>query len=119
MKREEKALEDAVRLILGADRNCVFHVNVIGSGYLTQSKEQVATRYVEYGYANPGGADLVGSFRGRYVAIELKSRTGRQRDAQKKFEEMITGRGGGLYFIVRSEDDARSLLAELHRRFPS
>ena len=114
----ERELQDQVRLILGSDPACVFHENIIGSGYLIQHPGDEPKRFRKYGYANPGGSDLVGCFRGRFIGVELKSRTGKQRDAQVLFQELIEKKGG-LYFIVRSEDDARALLADLHQRFPA
>lgn len=106
----ESQLQDRIRLILGADPACAFSRN-------NQGVAEIRGYKVRFGVWNPGGADLVGLFRGRYVEIEIKTPTGRQSPEQRKHQAMVEGKGG-LYFVVRSEQDAHDLLAELHRRFP-
>lgn len=67
---------------------------------------------VRYGVGGPGGADFIGLHRGRYLAVEIKTPTGRQSPEQKLFQSRIE-RHGGLYRLVRGVDDAHALLAEL------
>lgn len=62
---------------------------------------------VRYGIGNPGGADLIGCYRGRFIAIEIKTPTGRQTDEQKQFEQLVTARGG-VYAVIRSVDEAKA-----------
>lgn len=107
----EHDLQPRVLLILGSDPDGLWHENIIGSGCLGNSQ-----RFRKYGYANPGGADIIGCFRGHFVAVELKSSVGRQRPEQRLFQQRVE-RHGGVYAIVRSEDDARALLATLRARF--
>lgn len=79
-------------------------------------------RWVRYGVANPGGADLIGylpvtvtpEMVGRelavFVAIEAKSDTGRLRPEQQQFLKVVQGHGG-LVCVARSLTDAETLLA--------
>jgi hypothetical protein len=106
----ESQLQDRVRLIFGADPACAFFRNNCGVAEVRGYK-------VRFGVGNPGGADLIGIFRGRFIAVELKTSTGRQSAEQRTFQGCIESKGG-LYAIVRSEDDARALLRDLHERFP-
>lgn len=106
----ESQLQDRIRLVLGADPAAVFFRNNTGVAELRGYK-------VRFGLGN-GSADLIGVFRGRFVAVEVKTPTGRQSEDQQRWQSLIEGKQG-IYALVRSEDDARALLAELHRRFPS
>ena len=61
----------------------------------------------------PGAADLQGIIRGRdpsrplgrFLAIELKTPTGRQSPEQRAFQRMVEAMGG-VYLLCRSVDDA-------------
>jgi hypothetical protein len=71
--------------------------------------------YVEYGLVD-GAADIIGCARGWFLAVETKSKTGRQAEAQKAFERWTLSKGG-IYLMPRTEEEAVSgLLQELHRR---
>ena len=106
----ESQLMDRVRLVLGSDSSGVWWRNNTGVA-------ETRGYTIRYGLGN-GSADLIGCFRSRFVAIEVKTPTGRQSEDQKRWQGCLE-RHGGIYAIVRSEDDARALLGELHRRFPS
>ncbi|RPH65033.1 MAG: hypothetical protein EHM89_00060 [Acidobacteria bacterium] len=67
---------------------------------------------VRFGVGGPGAADLLGMFRGRFVAIEIKTPTGRQSPEQQRFEELVRRRNG-IYVVLRSVDDAKAWLAQL------
>lgn len=105
----ESQLQDRVRLILGADPACVFWRNNVGLAEMRGYK-------VRFGLAE-GSADLIGLFRGRFIAVEIKTPTGRQSPAQRQWQGVVELHQG-LYYLVRSEDDARALLQDLHQRFP-
>lgn len=105
----ERQLQDKVRLILGADRSSIWWENPVGFDH---------EKNCHYGLQK-GSADVIGCFRGRFVGVEMKTPIGRQSSDQKKWEEALTTRAGGLYYLVRSEDDARAVLADLHRKFPA
>jgi hypothetical protein len=58
-------------------------------------------------FGREGQADLAGLMApsGRRLEIELKTKTGRQRDAQRTYQEMIE-RHGGLYILARTLREA-------------
>jgi hypothetical protein len=84
--------------------------------YKTASSEY----HVDYGVGNPpgGGGDYIGVYQGRYVEVEMKSRTGRHETLQRRREQVVA-RLGGIYAVVRNETDARALLARLRSAAPS
>jgi hypothetical protein len=107
----ESQIQNAVRLVLCANTDFVLWRNNIGTAIYRDKDGNVASR-VEYGIGNPGGADLIGSWRGRFAAIETKSEQGRQTPEQKIFQKLVESKGG-LYAIVRSGAQARKLLSVL------
>jgi len=52
-----------------------------------------------------GSSDIIGCLRGRFVGIEVKTVTGKQRDSQKNFERLIKA-VGGVYIVARSPEQA-------------
>lgn len=74
-------------------------------------------RFIRYGLANPGGADLIGwtsieitpEMIGRRIAIftalEVKTSKGRATKEQEAFVAAVV-RAGGIAAITRSEDEA-------------
>jgi hypothetical protein len=52
-----------------------------------------------------GSADIIGASRGRPLAVENKTETGRQRTAQVMFERAWV-KAGGLYILARSAEAA-------------
>ena len=103
----ESQIQDAVRLALGRDPDVVLFRNNIGA-----LQNPRTGRYTRFGVGGPGGADLIGMFRGRFLAIEVKTPTGRQTDEQRRFQDLIIARGG-IYLLVRSADDAVAQIAGL------
>jgi len=67
---------------------------------------------IRFGVGNPGGADLIGLYNGRFLAIEIKTPIGRQSPEQKLFQQLVE-KLGGTYLILRSVDDAHAWLATL------
>jgi hypothetical protein len=106
----ESLLQDRVRLILGADRAGVWWRNNVGVATTDRGAK------IRFGLF-PGSADLIGLFRGRFIGVEIKTPQGRQSPDQRRWQACVEDHGG-VYAIVRSEDEARALLTELHRRFP-
>lgn len=53
----------------------------------------------------PGGPDLLAVYRGRPIALEVKSETGKQSEDQKRWQVEWVG-AGGEYHVVRSVADA-------------
>ena len=61
-------------------------------------------------YAFPGCADLLGQLRdGRFLAVEVKTRTGRVSPAQQAFLATVA-RHGGVALLARSIEDVRRAL---------
>lgn len=54
--------------------------------------------------SEPGVADLICCWKGRYLAIEVKTEKGAITDKQKNFLERIS-RAGGISIVARSVDD--------------
>ena len=112
----ESELMPKILLALCGTGEILLERNNIGSGYLVRSQnrtpQQERARFGKYGYANPGGADYVGVYKGRAVYVELKTPSRRQSPEQRQFQQRVE-RHGGIYRILRSVDDARAFLAEL------
>lgn len=108
----ELQIQDAVRLELGDPARypdvCLFRNNV---GVLQDRNG----KHVRYGLC-VGSADLIGLFSGIFIAAEIKTSTGRQTDEQRRFEDLIVGKGGE-YVVLRSVEDARRWIAELRRKY--
>lgn len=99
----ESALQDAIRLALGNVPGLVLWRNNIGVAEMRGYK-------VRFGVGGPGGADLIGCYRGRFVAVEIKTPTGRQSPDQKTFQQLVESKGG-TYVILRSVDEALAWIA--------
>jgi hypothetical protein len=97
---KESQIQIDVRLALGAEPDLVLWRNNIGVGEVRGSK-------IRFGVGGPGGADLIGLFRGRFVAIEIKTTVGRQTEEQQRFQQLVE-RKGGIYVVLRSADEARA-----------
>lgn len=102
----ESQLQDAIRLALGNDPDLALWRNNVGN-------VEARTGYrIAFGVGGPGAADLIGLYRGRFVAIEVKTPTGRQNPDQRRFENLVHSKGG-IYVVLRSVDDAKAWLAQL------
>ncbi len=101
----ESQIQDEVRLVLGAAGDGCWWRNNVGTA-------ETRGHHIRYGVGNPGGADLIGIFRGRFVAIEIKTAIGRQTAEQKMFQHLVE-RKGGIYVVMRSADDARAWLESM------
>lgn len=107
----EAQIQDVVLDVLISDTRCVLWRNNIGlSTHWPDGRERA--RPIRYGVCNPGGSDLLGCFGPRILAVETKTVRGRLSEPQRVFARAITDRGG-TYAVVRSEADARGLLARL------
>lgn len=81
-------------------------------GFDESPRPDGSQRHIHYGVGGKGGADYVGLYAGRFVAVEMKSRGGRHESDQRAFEQLVQ-RTGGIYAVVRSEGAARQLLEYL------
>lgn len=94
----EGLIQDQIRLALGRVPGLVLWRNNCGS-------YQQGKAWIKYGVGNPGGADLIGLWSGRFVAIEVKSSTGKQTEHQRNWQGIVE-ENGGLYVIARSASEA-------------
>lgn len=104
----EGRISDEIRLALSDEGVCVWRNNI--------AKAEIRGRWVAFGVGGPGGADLIGLYRGRFVAVEVKTPVGRQTDEQQRFEALVKARGGE-YAVLRSADEARTWVAEIRRKY--
>lgn len=102
---KESQLQDRIRLALGrVDGLCLWRNN-IGVAEMRGYK-------VRFGVGGPGGADLLGLYRGRFVAVEVKTETGRQSEEQRVFQKLVE-KLGGIYVVLRSVEAANEWAAGL------
>jgi hypothetical protein len=93
----------------GIVRAAIGHIDA--GRYLLAAKILKSARPVTYGV--PGQADLSGILGdGRRLEVELKAGAGKQRDQQKKYEEMIRSHRG-IYILARSADEAEGKVKEV------
>lgn len=112
----EAQLQDDIRLALGAvDGLCLWRNNI---GVATVDDKRSGRPYkIRFGVGGPGGADLIGVYRGRFVAVEIKTPTGRQTEEQRTFQQLVE-RKQGIYVILRSVEDAWTWINDLAARSP-
>lgn len=99
----EGALQDAIRVALSSEPDLVLWRNNVGVALHERGAR------VRYGLA-PGSADLVGCLAGRFVALEVKTATGRLSPEQRSWA-LVVRRFGGFCAVVRSVDEARAAIA--------
>jgi hypothetical protein len=64
---------------------------------------------VMHRYGTPGEADIICCAWGTFLAVEVKSATGRQAPNQRAYEEQVE-RAMGRYVLARSVDDVRIVI---------
>lgn len=106
----EAQISDAIRLALGSDPTIVLWRNNCGVAEHWNGK---SVDTVRYGLAN-GSADFIGVLKtsetsGRFVALEIKSATGRVTPDQVTWLALVR-RMGGFAAVVRSVDEARAAI---------
>jgi len=94
----ESQLSAAIRLALGRVPDLVLWRNNSG---VAEYKNGARVRY---GLV-PGASDLIGIYRGRFVAIEVKTPRGRVTREQQMFLDLVA-RLGGIARVVRSVEEA-------------
>lgn len=111
---KESNIQQEVRLALSVGGVVTFRNN---SG----AYEDDRGRWVRYGVGQPGGADLigwrqivvtpdmVGQSLAVFVAVEVKTPTGKATEAQINFLDQVN-KAGGIAGVVRSKEDALALL---------
>lgn len=100
----EARLQYAIRKRLGREPGLVLWRNSTGVA-------QTEDRTIRYGLA-VGSADLIGILApaGRFVALEIKTPTGRVSEEQRLFLALVQ-RQGGFGAVVRSVDEAVAAIA--------
>lgn len=98
----EGAIQDAIRVALSDEPGLVLWRNNTGVA------EHRGAR-VRYGLA-VGSADLIGCLDGRFVALEVKTPTGRAAPEQRLWLGLVR-RCGGFAAIVRSVEEGRAAIA--------
>lgn len=100
----ERDIQHAVRLALGKDPRVVLWRNDVGQ--VERKLPNGRTIHTRYGLC-VGSSDLIGILRpsGRFLALELKTETGRPTDEQRLFLDLVRA-AGGFACIVRSVEDA-------------
>lgn len=66
--------------------------------------------YIKFGLC-VGSSDIIGICEGRFLAVEVKTKTGRASDKQLNFIAAVK-RAGGIAFIARSAEEALIKLGE-------
>jgi hypothetical protein len=104
----EAQIQDAIRLELGTIPGLVLWRNNVGSA----ERRGV---HIKFGVGGAGGADLIGVFHGRFVAVEIKTAIGRQSPEQRTFQQLVE-RKGGEYVLLRSAEAARAWAMDFESR---
>lgn len=73
--------------------------------------EDKTGRWVTYGVCNPGGSDLIGIYKGRFVAMEIKLPGKKPTNEQENFLRIVK-QNGGIAGVVRGIEDVKSLLTD-------
>lgn len=63
-------------------------------------------------FGTPGSGDILGIFKGKAIAIEVKTEVGRQSDNQKQWQKHWESRGG-IYILARGPKDVWDVLGRL------
>lgn len=105
----EADIQQSIRLALGLEQGLVLWRNNVGAAFHAETK-----RPVQYGVGGTGGSDLIGLLNGRFIALEIKSSTGRVRPEQADFINLVRATGG-FAAIVRSVEEARAAIERARR----
>lgn len=97
----EKSIQNDILRVIGARRDVrLWRANT--------GVAKMGPRTVRFGI--PGQADLTGILDdGRRLEVEVKSDTGKQTEAQRRFQKMIE-KFGGVYVLARSVEDVEEVL---------
>ena len=103
MKISESMIQKSIMDLLKwkADTNLLYHFRA-GSGKVRLANGK------HFHTGRPGCPDIMVLFEGRYIGLEVKTKTGKQSENQNEAEADIK-RCGGEYYIVRSVADVKSI----------
>lgn len=99
----ERKLQIEIRLALGMIPGVVFWRNS-NAGVESWDERTGEVRYHHAGLPK-GSGDLVGIVDGRFVSLEIKTSSGRERPEQIAWGNVVRAHGG-YHAVVRSVDDA-------------
>lgn len=102
----ESQLQDGIRLALGQMPDVTLWRNNVGHAVMKGGAR------VTFGVGGPGGSDLIGMFRGRFLAVEIKTPRGRQSPEQRQFQQLVESKRG-IYLMPRSVQHAIDMLEAL------
>jgi hypothetical protein len=106
MAESEATILREILLAIGARPDCrVWRVNT------GVARDPVTGRVVRFG--TPGGSDIQGIVApsGRFIGLEVKSKSGQVSAEQRAWGEMVR-RNGGFWDVVRSVADAERAIEE-------
>ena len=95
MPNPETLIQQHIRLALGRIPDLVLWRNPVGFD------DRAGQRYG----LQPGASDLIGCLAGRFIALEVKTQTGRPSQEQVRFLKLVRDKGG-FAAIVRSPEEA-------------
>jgi len=101
-KESEREIQNAICEYLEIKRRCFFRVNNIPA--FNRNAEGGITMRRLPKYTPRGLPDIIVVAGGAFIALEVKSKIGKQSPEQKDFEKLVKSHGG-KYFVVRSIDD--------------
>jgi hypothetical protein len=96
---KESELQDRIRIALGCVPGLVLWRNNVGVS------RTASGGFLRYGVGGNGAADLIGIYKGRLVAVEVKTEKGVQSNVQKQWQGVVE-RNGGIYVVIRSVGEA-------------
>ena len=106
----EADIQAGFLLRIGARPGLRLFRNTVGEGWqgeiLKRTKDTVTLlhpRYVTFGLC-PDSSDLIGWKDGRFLAVEIKKRTGRVSNGQRNFLDAVIA-DGGIADVVRDADE--------------
>lgn len=66
---------------------------------------QNGKRFIRFG--KPGDPDIICSYMGKFIAIEVKAEGEKQTDAQKRYQADLENLGEGKYILAYSLEDVK------------
>ena len=107
MANAETKIQNDILVALSTFPGLIVWRSAVGNGWV-RAKE--GYRPMRFGGV-PGQSDIMGCWQGRFIAIEVKTRTGRLSKEQRQWGAAVTA-CGGLYIVAHSVEEA---LDGLHR----
>ena len=80
--------------------------------WLRTQPDLVAFKVAQGAYSERGVSDIICCVRGRFVALEVKTQTGKLTKHQERFLERVNN-ANGVGVVVRSLDDAKKIIEEV------